>query len=103
MSPEAKKQNDLLLSHPLDAETDCDFLTVVKKCEHGLAMTGVAPSRDILFRNMGRLVVLVYYVISPSIAIVIAKSEILKLLLRNLLLSPLLRIIRERCFGLCLI
>lgn len=52
MSPDAEKQNDLLFAQALDAETDRDFPTVLRKCEQGLTMPGIAPSREMLFRKL---------------------------------------------------
>jgi len=52
MNPDAEKQNDLLFTQALEAETAGDLPALLSKCDQGLAMAGIAPSREMLFRRL---------------------------------------------------
>lgn len=52
MSPDSEQQNDLLFQEALEAETSSDWSRLRTKCEQGLKMEGLAPSREALFRRL---------------------------------------------------
>jgi hypothetical protein len=52
MSPDSEQQNDILFQEALEAETSSDWSRLRTKCEQGLKMEGLAPSREALFRRL---------------------------------------------------
>lgn len=48
----SEEQNDLLFQEALEAETLSQWSRLRTKCEEGLRMQGIAPSREALFRRL---------------------------------------------------
>ena len=48
----SEEQNDVLFQEALESETARDWKSLRSKCEQGLQMEGIAPSREALFRRL---------------------------------------------------